>query len=317
MNNKLQAEKVLNLYAANIEDHTKIQKVAHALSSPERIRILHYLIYNTRSLSDISQVLDIPISSVSRHIDELSDAGLIYVNFEPGPKGHTKFCTTSLLECSFSFHKTQPNAKRQKEYSVEMPVGMFSECNIEAPCGMAGAHAILDRLDDPDAFYSPIRAQAECIWFHSGFLKYHFPMEPLRHHDCKEIHFFFETCSETIYYNNKWPSDITVYINGKEVITFTSPGDFGGRRGKYTPEYWPLASTQFGLLKKITVTEEGVLLDNIFKHKNITFKDLKVYENSAVTFEIGVKKDAEHVGGINLFGRNFGDYPNSITMTVK
>ena len=47
MTNKLQAEKVLNLYASNIEDHAKIQKVAHALSSPERIRILHYLI-NTR-----------------------------------------------------------------------------------------------------------------------------------------------------------------------------------------------------------------------------------------------------------------------------
>lgn len=46
-----------------------------------------------------------------------------------------------------------------------------------------------------------------------------------------EISFSFEVCSETIYYNNHWPSDITVSVNDVEVATFTSPGDFGGRRG--------------------------------------------------------------------------------------
>lgn len=317
MGNKLQAEKELHLYIDRTEDQEKIQKVAHALSSTERIRIIQYLTNCTRSLSDISQTLNIPISSVSRHIETLSDAGLVYVSFEPGPKGHTKFCATSLLDCHFSFKKSSSKDKQDKEYSVEMPVGMFADCNIESPCGMAGVHSVIERLDDPETFFSPHRAQAECVWFHAGFLKYLFPSHALRHHACKEVSFSFETCSETMYYNDKWPSDITVIVNGEELLTFTSPGDFGGRRGKYTPEYWPLASTQFGLLKKITVNEKGVFLDSVFKHNRITFDDLHLYDHHAISFEIGVKTNAEHKGGINLFGKEFGDYPHAIVMTVK
>lgn len=139
----------------------------------------------------------------------------------------------------------------------------------------------------------------------------------MKKHKCRELSFSFEICSETLYYNNKWPSDIIVSINGTEVVTFTSPGDFGGRRGKYTPEYWPITSTQFGILKKITVNENGVYVDNIFMHDRVKFDDLKLYEGSAIKLDIGIKEDAEHKGGINLFGKNFGDYPQAIVMIVK
>ena len=49
----------------------------------------------------------------------------------------------------------------------------------------------------------------------------------------------------------------------------------------------------------------------------MTIDDLKLGEKPFVDLKIGVKDDAEHVGGMNLFGKNFGDYNQAIVMTIK
>ena len=165
--------------------------------------------------------------------------------------------------------------------------------------------------------FLPCVLKAECIWFDCGFISYNFPTDFSRTQKFSEISFSFEICSETIYYNNNWPSDITVRINDKEITTFTSPGDFGGRRGKYTPLYWPVTSTQFGLLKKITVNQDGVFVDNSFVSDKVKFDDLKIYDGSAIKLDIGIKDDAVHRGGINLFGKNFGDFDQAIIMKIS
>ena len=46
-----------------------------------------------------------------------------------------------------------------------------------------------------------------------------------------------------------WPSDITLAVNGVDVGTWTSPGDFGDKRGVYTPDWWKLKGSQYGKLK--------------------------------------------------------------------
>mgnify|MGYP000435691003 FL=1 len=120
-----------------------------------------------------------------------------------------------------------------------------------------------------------------------------------------------------MHYNNNWPSDITVYINDVEVTTFTSPGDFGGRRGRYTPEHWPVTSTQFGILKTISINAEGVFVDKTLVNSHIAVGGLKLDAGNAIKLTIGIKADAVHRGGLNLFGKNFGDYNQSIIMTIK
>ena len=299
------------------EDEELIACIGHALSVPDRIAILRSILLAPKNLSDISEELNIPISSVSRHIDALAAAGLIFVTYQPGRKGHTKFCSQAIVACTIGFSPvTDPDADR-KEYAVEMPIGLFTACDISAPCGMLSREAPIGRFDDPDIFFSPARSGAECLWFESGFIGYDFPSDVLRHRKCRELVFSFEICSETFYYNNNWKSDITVTVNGIELVTFTSPGDFGGRRGKYTPEYWAITSTQFGLLKKIAINEQGVFVDYILIHDRVKIGDLKLQKGKSVQLKIGVKEDAEHRGGINLFGRNFGDYPQAIVMTVR
>ena len=148
-----------------------------------------------------------------------------------------------------------------------------------------------------------------------GFISYNFPKPKDR--EINDISFSFEICSEAVYYNNNWPSDITVSINDVEITTLTSPGDFGGRRGKYTPEHWPITSTQFGILKTFTVTKNGVFVDKTLTGTRVTSKDLKLDAGNAVKLTIGIKEDAVHRGGLNLFGKHFGDYAQAIIMTIK
>ena len=309
------SEKHISYSIANRDDHDMIVKVARAFASEERLSILRYMLNKSVSISMIATTLDMPISSVSRHIDILADAGLIVINYQPGPKGHTKYCAQNVLDATISLVGND-REKKSNSYYVEMPIGMYNDCKINAPCGMVGKERALGKFDDAKVFFSPLRAEAECMWFESGFVSYLFPA-PEKSAERHRISFSLELCSDTIYYNNDWPSDITVKINGIEIITFTSPGNFGGKRGKYTPMYWPITSSQFGQLKKISVDKDGVYLDNVLQHKDLTFDDLKIPDGDAVRFEIGVKANAVHRGGISLFGKNFGDFDQAIIMKIS
>ncbi len=299
-----------------LADHDKIAKIAHAFSSKERLEILRYMLNRSVSISAISKDLDMPISSVSRHIDILSEAGLIVITYQPGLKGHTKYCAQGVLDVTVSLVKSNSENKSDS-FLTEMPIGMYSDCKVSAPCGMISVKEQLGQFDDTSMFYSPLRAQAECLWFESGHVSYTFPVPQSKKETGKRISFSLELCSDTIYYNNNWPSDITVAINGTEVVTFTSPGNFGGKRGRLTPAYWPVTSSQFGQLKKFSVDREGVYIDNVFIHNQITFDDLHLFDKDFVTFKIGVKKDAEHRGGLTLFGKNFGDFNQAILMKIS
>jgi len=310
-------EKNIVLSIFKDKDHARIEQISYALSSMDRIKILQTLLSNPKNISEISKELDIPIASVSRHIDILENAGLIFIYYQPNFKGRKKYSSQTILSFTFSLEQPSMITNAEKEYSVEMPIGLFSRCHIKAPCGLAGSTSKIGEFDSPEFFFSPQRINADLIWFDKGFIGYDFPIEPLTHHKCTSLNFSFEICSETSYYNNVWPSDITIIINGIEVTTFTSPGDFGGRRGKYTPKYWPIKSTQFGLLKNILVNNQGVFVDNLFVHSNVKFDDLKLYDNESIKLDIGIKDDAVHAGGVNLFGKKFGDHPQSIVMSVK
>lgn len=316
MSDILTPQKNVTLSVDDDNCHALIAEFGRAVSVPERLAVLKCILLASKSVPDIAAELNLPASSVARHIDILDKAGLIYTSLQPGPKGHTKYCSQAVLSVTLSL-EADDSRKEDAGYEVEMPLGMFSHCHIKAPCGMTGAEGKIADFDNPKIFFSPVRTKAECIWFDCGFISYNFPADFSDKQRFSKISFTFEICSETLYYNNNWPSDITVRVNDVEVTTFTSPGDFGGRRGKYTPSYWPVTSTQFGLLKNITVGSDGVFVDNSFVSDKVHFADLKIYDGSAIKLDIGIKDDATHRGGINLFGKNFGDFPQSIVMSLK
>ena len=45
-------------------------------------------------------------------------------------------------------------------------------------------------------------------------------------------------------------------------------------------------------------------------------QDLKIDGGSAMLFRIYVPENAQHVGGLTIFGRSFGNYPQDIRVRV-
>ena len=102
-------------------------------------------------------------------------------------------------------------------------------------------------MDETAVFYLPEHSEAQLIWFTQGYLEYRVNRSLLREAGSMEnVEISFEACSEAQGYNNDWPSDITLWINRREVGTFTSAGDFGGTRGAQNPAWWSDTMTQYG-----------------------------------------------------------------------
>ena len=116
-------------------------------------------------------------------------------------------------------------------------------------------------------------------------------------------------------YRDPWKSDIAVEVNGKRLGIWTSPCDCGGRRGILTPEWWTESSTQFGFLKIWRVDSTGSYLDNQ-RIGDVRIQDLALDPYHYISVRIGVPADAENVGGLNLFGEKFGDYPQALKLRV-
>lgn len=311
----LSGEKLMVLDMNKIEDMDLIYKIGKALSNESCMLIFKTISQNPMNMIEIARKTNLPISSVSKHIDTLQEAQMIFINYQPGIKGHAKICSKQLRAVNIAFDDNKIDDDGDV-LSYELNVGMFSDCKIKSPCGMAGSEEVLF-LDKPSVFFSPKRIEAELLWFAEGFVVYKFPNEMKKNKQVKEVSVSMELCSEAIYYREKYPSDITILINDVEITTWTSPGDFGGRRGTFSPHYWSLNSTQFGMLKNFKVNKRGVFIDDILVNPNINISHLRIHSRNDIKLTIKIKDDAIHKGGINIFGKNFGDHNQAIVLKIR
>jgi len=74
-------------------------------------------------------------------------------------------------------------------------------------------------------------------------------------------------------------------------------------------------SSQYGLLKVWRVDNIGTFIDGI-KVSNVCVSELNVTDNDFISVRIGVKPDAHHVGGINIFGKKYGNHAQDIVLTI-
>ena len=314
-NIRISKNRDITVHLGNPEQIEHITKIGKALSSPIRLKILDILKNTPRSLQEISSLLDIPLSSTALHIKTLEEAELIITENQPGIRGSMRVCVC----CFSSFFLTLFNAdvdSIDKTVSLEMPIGNYSDCLVYPTCGIADENGAIGAYDSPYTFYSPNHTNAQLIWFSKGYLEYKFPNISNTLLTLQEISFCFELCSEAAGFLEDWPSDITIFINGMEILTYLSPGDFGARRGKLTPEIWANGSTQYGLLKTFSVRKNGCYIDGQLKNTQVKIEDLKLSEQPFISLKIEVKEDARHLGGVNIFGEKFGDYPQGIIMNI-
>ena len=74
-----------------VKDIGVLQVIANALSSDTRAKILYYLsTYGDLSITQLSKLLKLPLSVVSRHVKKLEEAGLVITGLRNGRHGLKK-----------------------------------------------------------------------------------------------------------------------------------------------------------------------------------------------------------------------------------
>lgn len=299
----------------NLSDIEYTAKICKALSSETRLEILRCLVKKPMTISQLAEEFYLPISSMCLHVNTLKNAGLINVLPKPGIRGTKKLCGITAASVFLDLFSHENRLVHKPSAYVYMPIGHYCNCEITPPCGIATANSYLSEEDSPYGFYSPDHINASLLWLTSGFLEYQFSNELLLIDQIDHIEFSFEICSEAPGYNNDWPSDISLELNHKHVTTLHTLADYGGRRGIYNPSWWNDSNTQFGEFKIIHVTHTGCFINNQ-KVSDETIQSLGLLNGYSFSFKLCVDSNSEHVGGMNLFGKFFGDYAQDIIMKV-
>ncbi len=284
-----------------------------ALASEPRLEILALLKKQALNINEIAEKLELPQSTVATHISILENSGLIETNSIKARKGTQKLCYPA-FQNGLLIKFPEEEAETENCVEIEMPLGIYTDSRVTAPCGLCSSEKIIGQLDVPGSFLNPDRMKAGLLWCNNGYVEYKFPNNTMYdERKLAKLEVSAELSSETPGTNAEWPSDITIWINRTEIGTWTSPGDFGDRRGQFTPKWWKLEGSQYGLLKHFSVTDEGSFVDGE-KISDVKLDDLKINEHHSIRVRLGVKENAEHMGGMNIFGRGFGDHDQGIIL---
>lgn len=299
------------LHITSLDDGLELFK---ALGSDMRIEILKLLLENKQmSMNQIATALDITGGALTGHIKKLESCGLITTTNESAGHGNQKICTIATNRILVDIDK---EADTTNVYVTELRIGQYSDISICPTCGLATAQNLIGQVDDPRYFDHPERFNAEILWFTKGYVEYAIPNLIPRNQVISSISVSCELSSEAPGINNTWPSDIRFSINGTNVGQWTSPGDFGDEKGLLTPDWWPQNWNQYGLLKLLTVNRKGTFIDGL-KISDVTIDDLHLKPGKSFRFRMEVSDDADHVGGLTVFGRAFGNYGQDIRVSLN
>lgn len=302
-----------NILTIDPQDKMEVLK---GLSSPIRIQILRVLHANgPMNVNEIAKALKLPQSTIATNIQVLDDSGLIRTETIKASKGQQKICSARFDEV---FIRLDGLSAQQQDHMVEvsMPLGLYTSYQVSAPCGLCSTEGIIGLLDVPDLFLDPSRMQAALLWFGRGYVEYKFPNNAkIAKTEVEAIEFSMEISSEVPGTNADWPSDISVWVNDVLVGTWTSPGDFGDKRGIYTPRWWKLEGSQYGKLTTWNISAKGCFVDGV-KVSRVTLKQLDLAAHHSIRLKVGIDEHAKHPGGVNIFGRGFGNYDQDIVMRL-
>ena len=210
--------------------------------------MLALLKHKSMNIVELAQELTIPVSSAAFHVNMLEEANLINTEMLPGVRGSQKYAVPGQRMC-FCLSTLLPRRRSGGHSAWICPIGNYYDFRIHPTCGMVNEETYIDSCDDIKSFYSPGRSAAQLIWFQRGFVEYRFP----NHFISGKIQIMYHSAWKSAPRHldtGMWPSDITFSINDRELLTYTSPGDFGGRHGKLSTDLVDRRKhTQFGLLR--------------------------------------------------------------------
>lgn len=300
------------LHVKNLDEGLEIFK---ALGSELRINIIKLLQENHKmNMNELATSLGITNGALTSHIKKLEESGIIQVMTERGSHGNQKVCKVAVDKIVVDV-ESEENEEDQNIYNTEVKVGHYSDYDVYPTCGLATSQAIVGEVDDPRYFSHPDRINAGILWFTKGYIEYMIPNLLPSATKIDQITVSLEISSEAPGINNDWPSDISILLNDVKIGTWTSPGDYGDVQGIFTPDWWFPNWNQYGLLKMIVINKKGTFVDGL-KISNVTINEFNLDYKSTVRFKFEIEEDAKNVGGITIFGSEFGNYNQDIKVRI-
>lgn len=298
------------LHITSLNDGLDIFK---ALGSDVRVEILNLLLENKNmSMNELASHLNITNGALTSHIKKLESCGLISTSNESAGHGNQKICSILLDKILIDLEKQQNN---QNVYSTDIKVGHYSAYRIYPTCGLASDKALIGEVDDARYFDHPDRYNADILWFSKGFVEYNIPNFIPSLQKITQISISTELSSEAPGINSVWPSDIAFYLNDVRIGSWLSPGDFGDSRGLFNPDWWLPFWNQYGLLKLLVINQNGTFIDGL-QISDVTIDSFHLDYRSSLRFRMSVDDDAEHIGGLTIFGKTFGNYGQDIKVDI-
>lgn len=196
---------------------------------------------------------------------------------------------------------------------ASVPLGLYASCSVTAPCGLRSVDGIIGLLDMPEAFLDPARVKAGLLWFTGGFVEYRFPYRAEQVAAVEAVEFSMELSSDAPGTSPDWPSEIRVAVNEVTIGVFTlvAPSDRAASLRDGLGRY----GSGRGDLSNWRVTADGTFLDGEPISK-VSVADLKLEAAASIRLRIGVSADSRFPGGINIFGRGFGQHDQEIVMRL-
>lgn len=280
-----------------------------ALASNVRIKIIELLGQEPMIMKDLASALGLSNSIITMHVKKLERADLVRTEMIPGKGASQKLCTlvADRIELVFPSKGMIP----RNFHISNISIGHFTDFDVKPTCGLASKYKIIgDGFDDPRYFLDPERVDAKILWFLKGFISYKIPNFLMPEEEPEELELTMELASEAPLSNEHWPSDISFTFNGFPIGKWTSPGDFGGTRGKYTPEWWNIEMNQYGLLVHIRINNDGTFIEGT-KVSDYTIDNVDI-RRLQWDLRLEVREDAKNIGGLTIYGSGFGNYYQDI-----
>ncbi len=285
-----------------------------ALGSEVRIEIVRILLENNgMNMNELASRLNITNGALTSHIRKLEECGVVTVAGETTGHGNQKICSVHLDKILIELQDQQKN---ENVYTTSIKVGLFSDYDVFPTCGLASGSQLIGEVDDTRYFSHPDRYNADILWFTKGYVEYVIPNFIPFSQKIDELCISAELSSEAPGINNIWPSDIYFYLNDVFLGIWTSPGDFGDVKGIFTPDWWFPNWNQYGLLKMLVINHHGTFIDGL-QISGVSIDRFNLTSKSSVKFKMAVPDSAEHVGGLTIYGKSFGNYNQDIDVRIS
>lgn len=287
--------------------------VFKALGSEIRISIIKLLLkHKGMNMNELATSLKITNGALTSHIKKLENCGIVTIVSESAGHGNQKKCMVHLDKILIELDSGE---QKKNIYETDIKIGHYSDYQVFPTCGLATSSQLIGEVDDARYFAHPNRIDSDILWFTRGYVEYMIPNFLPVSQKIDQITLSAELSSEAPGINDIWPSDIYFHLNDTCLGMWTSPGDYGDVKGIFTPDWWYPNWNQYGLLKLIVINHVGTFIDGL-QISDVSLKDLNLDYRSTIRFKFAIPEDAKHVGGLTIFGRNFGNYNQDIKVRI-